>query len=349
MNTINTPQSNASKHIQEIRELIEWYDENSICKEDAYIKANLKLIINLIENVDHSNDIMFIDKITETFCDIIKKQRDVIRKLQEFDYQPIRESSQDKYVSPIDTTKDDFTNDEKIKVVFFDYIINKKKLSNFTANDYILRVQKLWHSFYTAYQSEELPSELHEVLLNGKVNPEHPLINAYNYIEELNCFISMKIATNKADRNLANTRAALNAFGEAIYNKDYKKIKVERKEPIIKDFSKYLFNGKTYGKSKLVLAVLQQYVLDYHPTTYDELEKAFPSALQGSLGVVRCIEDVSDKYKGNGGVKRYFIKEDEVIHLSSGEIVIVCTQWGINNTIQFINHVKQYGYEIKQI
>ena len=83
--------------------------------------------------------------------------------------------------------------------------------------------------------------------------------------------------------------------------------------------------------------------------TFEELEKAFPSTLQGSLGVIKRIEDVSDKYKGNGGVKRYFIKEDEIIHLNSGEQVIVCTQWGINNTECLINHVIKYGYNIKQI
>ena len=95
--------------------------------------------------------------------------------------------------------------------------------------------------------------------------------------------------------------------------------------------------------------MVQKYVEDHHPTTFEEIEKAFPSTLQGSLGVIKRIEDVSDKYKGNGGVKRYFIKEDEIIHLNSGEQVIVCTQWGINNTECLINHVIKYGYNIKQI
>jgi hypothetical protein len=157
----------------------------------------------------------------------------------------------------------------------------------------------------------------------------------------------MKIASNGADRNLANTRAALNAFGEAIYGKEYKKLKLDRKEPIIKDFSKYLFEGKTYGKSRLVLAVVKKYVEDHQPATFAELKDAFPDALQGSLGVVRRIGDVSDKYKGIGGVKRYFV--DDIIRLMSGEQVIICTQFCATNTEKFVEHaVNKLGYIIEK-
>jgi hypothetical protein len=63
--------------------------------------------------------------------------------------------------------------------------------------------------------------------------------------------------------------------------------------------------------------------------------------------VVRRIEDVSDKYKGIGGVKRYFM--DDVIHLSSGEKVIVCTQFGATNTEKFVDHaVNKLGYIIEK-
>ena len=84
--------------------------------------------------------------------------------------------------------------------------------------------------------------------------------------------------------------------------------------------------------------MVQKYVEDYHPATFEELEEAFPGSLQGSLGTVKRIEDVPDKYKGNGGVKRYFIKEDEIIRLSSGEQAIVCTQWAASNLEKFIQY-----------
>jgi hypothetical protein len=99
-----------------------------------------------------------------------------------------------------------------------------------------------------------------------------------------------------------------------------------------------------------VLAVVKKYVEDHHPTTFDELESAFPSSIQGSHGVVRRVEDVSDKYKGIGGIKRYFVNESEIIHLPSGEQVIVCTQFGATNTEKFVEHVtNELGYAIEKV
>ena len=64
--------------------------------------------------------------------------------------------------------------------------------------------------------------------------------------------------------------------------------------------------------------------------------------------MVRRIEDVSNKYKGIGGVKRYFV--DDVIYLASGEQVIVCTQFGATNTEKFVEHVtNKLGYQIKKL
>jgi hypothetical protein len=224
----------------------------------------------------------------------------------------------------------------------------EKKRSSFTANDYILRVQNLWRSFYADYEAGELPNELSESVIQEEIRPEFPLLNAYNYIEELNCYVSMKIASAGDNRNWTNVRAALNTFGKALYKDEYEKKKPERPQTSSKDFSKYLFEGKTYGKSRLVLAVVKKYVEDHQPATFTELKDAFPDALQGSLGVVRRIGDVSDKYKGIGGVKRYFV--NDVIRLMSGELVIVCTQFGATNTEKFVDHVvKEYGYLIEKV
>ena len=137
-------------------------------------------------------------------------------------------------------------------------------------------------------------------------------------------------------------------FGDAMHGEDFKKAKSGIKTNVVKDFSKYIFEGNTYGKSRLVLAVVKKYVEDHQPATFAELKDAFPDALQGSLGVVRRIGDVSDKYKGIGGVKRYFV--DDVIRLMSGELVIVCTQFGATNTEKLVEHAaKEYGYLIEKV
>ena len=348
--TPNTTKEEQMELIEKIQDLILWYEENSTRKEDDYIKANLKLVIHLAENVEHSEDLMFIEKITDTFCDIIKKQREVIQVLEyEADFQPINSVVQNNYVSPYVASVEGFINDEQIKSVFINFMVNgtEKKRSSFTANDYVLRIQNLWRSFYADYETRELPSELAESVTMDEIQQDSPLLNAYNYIEELNCYLSTKIAGDSSNRNWLNVRAALNLFGEAMHGKAYEKVKVVRDVAPSKDFSKYIFEGNTYGKSRLVLAVVKKYVEDHHPVTFDELEKAFPSSIQGSLGVVRRIEDVSDKYKGIGGVKRYFV--DDIISLASGEQVIVCTQFGAHNTERFVEHaVNEFEYSIEK-
>ena len=192
--------------------------------------------------------------------------------------------------------------------------------------------------FLLKFEKGNLPDELAESVLKEEIHPNSPLLNAYNYIEALNCYVSMKIAGDNTNRNYHNIRAALNMFGEAMHGDEYEKVKAVREAAPGKDFSKYVFDGKTYGKSRLVLAVVTKYVEEFKPSTFDELKDAFPDALQGSFGVVRRIDDVSDKYKGIGGGKRYFVNESEIIPLPSCEQVIVCTQWGASNTEKFVEY-----------
>ena len=334
---------------KEIDEQIECYELNVNGTEDDYVKANLKLIKDLAQNIKNSDDIRSIEKIVSTFCEIMDIQRETIHELSVVYTQPVgNNQSQHNYVSSYIAPVEGFTNDDQIKAAFSAYM-KKEGKSSFTTNDYILRVQNLWQSFEHEYRTRQLGEDLLHLVSEEQISLEYPLLNAYRHINALNRYVALNIEKNAGDRNWANIRAAINTFGKAVCGEEYKKVKVPRETSQGKDFSKYLFEGKTYGKSRLVLAVVQKYVEDHHPATFEELEKAFPSTLQGSLGVIKRIGDVSDKYKGNGGVKRYFIKEDEKIRLSSGEQVIVCTQWGINNTELLIKHVLEYGYNIKQI
>ena len=345
------PPSNSTNGLtQRIYELIEWYEQNFKRKEDDYIKANLQLIITLAKNVKNSDDIIFIERIIDTFCDIVRKQREIIQTIEcQSQTQPVGNViAQNGFATSYIPTVSGFTNDEQIRDVFSAYM-QKEGKSSFTANDYILRVQNLWRSFYSDYQAGELPSELAESVIEEEIKADTPLLNAYNYIEELNCYVSMKMAGSGGDRNFANTRAAFNTFSKALCGENYRKVKSERKEPVTKDFSKYIFNGETFVKRRLVLAVVRQYVEDYRPATFDELKEAFPDYLQGSLGVVKLIDEVSDKYKGIGGAKRYFVNENEIIRLPSGERAIVCTEWGAHDTEKFVGHVMaKFNYNIEK-
>ena len=114
-----------------------------------------------------------------------------------------------------------------------------------------------------------------------------------------------------------------------------------------KDYSQYMFEGTSYGKGKLVLAVVKKYVSDNAGITFEQLKNAFPDALQGTYGVVQKNSYVDEKYPETGG-KRYYANSEEIISLESGD-VLVSREWGASNFPKFLKHAKELGYTIEQV
>lgn len=109
-----------------------------------------------------------------------------------------------------------------------------------------------------------------------------------------------------------------------------------------RDYQKYRFNGRVFGKGRLVLAVIQDYILRYNKTTYADLENVFPQSLQGKETF--CEIGVALKKSS----KRNFIKADEIVKLSDSEIA-VSSQWGIGNIENFITKANELGFTIETI
>lgn len=108
-----------------------------------------------------------------------------------------------------------------------------------------------------------------------------------------------------------------------------------------KDYTKYFFNGNKYGKNRLVLAVVKDYVNNNPTITYEELQVVFPNSLQG---IETFTTETEAKQKKD---RRNFIKKNELITLSNATIA-VSTQWGIVNIEPFINHCKRMNIDIKK-
>lgn len=213
--------------MEKIDEQIQWYEQNATRKDDDYIKANLKLINDLYNEIEAFEDKMFVDKIIGTFCEIIEVQRDVNNELNnELEaYAYYAAPNQHNFVSTHKLNADDippisevsiiktenFQNDKQLQDTFTAYCLSNGK-SSYTVNDYCSRIKNLWKSFYAEYQQGELPEELE--VIKEKITPNNPLLNAYYHIDELNCYISMKIAGAEGNRNWANTRAAFNKLDE---------------------------------------------------------------------------------------------------------------------------------------
>lgn len=107
-----------------------------------------------------------------------------------------------------------------------------------------------------------------------------------------------------------------------------------------RDYSKVSFNGNKYGKGKVVLAVVQQYVKDHPNTTYTGLKKAFPDELH-SLGFIKPLNAAK---RASSAHRRYFLKQ--ALKLKD-RVVAVCSDFGKNNIQKFVKRANELGYKVR--
>lgn len=119
----------------------------------------------------------------------------------------------------------------------------------------------------------------------------------------------------------------------------------EIKSPIYnsRDKTKYILNGTRYGKNRLVLAIVTEYFKRNPDVSAETLISTFSKSLQGSLGVVRTLNDVKNNYFDYE--KRFFCKPNEIIHTHTDDCV-VCTQWGVSNINSIIARAKELGINV---
>lgn len=110
------------------------------------------------------------------------------------------------------------------------------------------------------------------------------------------------------------------------------------------DFTKYSFNGKHYGKGRLVLAVIEDYIKKDNSATIETLNHTFQNTLQGTYSLVKNSKDLENSEKLR---KRYFVNNP--IQLCNEEEIVVTNQWGIGNIQRFIDVARTLNYIIEPI
>jgi len=117
------------------------------------------------------------------------------------------------------------------------------------------------------------------------------------------------------------------------------------KSPSKRDNTKYIFNNHTYGKGRLVLAIIKEYVAKHPDFSFKALQKIFPDNIQqGSAGVFRPLNEAEEIYERTGH-KRHFINNDETIKLSDS-VIAISTEWGVKNIDNLIIEAQNLGFEI---
>ena len=122
-----------------------------------------------------------------------------------------------------------------------------------------------------------------------------------------------------------------------------------------RDLSKYSLNGAgEYGKGRLVLEVIRQYVTQHRDITYNELLQRFPKKLRGVANEKTfwgCVNLRADAVRlcVETGRKRHFLEKNEIIRLLDGTEVAVSSQWGAGNIGLFIDAARKLGFVIEPI
>lgn len=110
----------------------------------------------------------------------------------------------------------------------------------------------------------------------------------------------------------------------------------------VRDTTKYLLDNEKYGKSRLVLALVTKYFRAHPHISAKELMTVFPRSLQGSMGVIRPLSEVTDY---NLYTRRFFCEDRDILGID-GIPYVVCSQWSSSNIKNILARAGELGIHI---
>lgn len=153
-------------------------------------------------------------------------------------------------------------------------------------------------------------------------------------------------ATEKTEEVIEGMPAENIAIVEEIKTEEQQPAAEQKRKPIGRNNTQYVFNGKVLGKGPLVHALVAKYVEDHPETTFEQLKEIFPDTMMKRFGVFAKEQDAKDL---SGKVNRYFLKPEQFIKLKdSGEPIAVCNQWTSALLAPFLEIATNLGYSISE-
>ena len=115
-----------------------------------------------------------------------------------------------------------------------------------------------------------------------------------------------------------------------------------------RDRTQYAFDGRTMGKARLVLALVQRYAGEHPRVTFERLREAFPDNLQADSPLqfsgMRCVVARLDRVPA-GSTRRFYTADDERIVLCDA-VAVVSREWNLHNIQNVLAHAERLGYEV---
>ncbi|MBR5254314.1 MAG: hypothetical protein IKV46_04655 [Bacteroidales bacterium] len=224
----------------------------------------------------------------------------------------------------ISVFKVEFSEEDKNGLVFCDLLkyeyFNKERLEQFCKECYEKRIatknleQRLTDFFSPVNQQENIKTLIKNKFIEEGFKEE----DIENELKDIEINISLKEESKQTEQPSKNRS---------------------------KSRDKHLFKGKYYFMCRFALEVIRDIVRKNPKITFSELEKFIPEELQNRTnGVVERLEDVKARKFGSKDTgKRYFMEDDEIIHLFDGTQVVVYTQWvSYGNFKTFKNAIERY-------
>ena len=203
---------------------IQWYEARTERKENGIIKAKLKMIKSLCDEISASEDRIFVDEIVEAFAEILKVQQGMISALEiekgrdTLVRGEVRSAGQDEvdealivaeipdfceeerashpYFPPVGG----FQSDAQVRRAFVNFLTyhsvkemrdgKKKNFSKYTVYDYSSRISVLFEIFYNEWCAGGLEGKL--AVSIADFLPGSTFLNAYRHIELLEKYLAEK-------------------------------------------------------------------------------------------------------------------------------------------------------------
>jgi len=109
-----------------------------------------------------------------------------------------------------------------------------------------------------------------------------------------------------------------------------------------RDYSTYLYQGQTYNKRKLALAVMTDWIEEHEPNSLNDLLEVFPKTVH--RGIAKSLDEVPDKR-----LKRFHSNDDCIITLSSGEEIMISNQWSLKSITRLIDKLSEFDFSIEKV